>query len=168
MRIKRWFISRNHGDDNPQCSSLLEMLLWSGQVALYAWDFPSSWSLRVPFTSLLFYGSSGFVYSLVFMEHIHLWFIVERHIGGKLFEMHVSENNLIPPSQLIDGLDMEMWIGNQFPLELWRHNSVVFLLSCCCSQGWGHFLIFEHAHHCTTVKIQNYSIIAEISLMLPL
>lgn len=122
-----------------------------------------------PFTSLLFYGSCGFlVYSLVFMEHIHLWFIEERHIGGKLFEMHMSENNLIPPSRLIDGLDMEMWIGNQFPLELWRHLSLVFLLPCCCSQGWDHFLIFEHAPHCTAVKIQNYSITTKISLMLPL
>lgn len=52
MRIKRWSIGRNHGDDSPQSSGLLEMLLRSGLVTLCAGDPSSSRSLS-PFTSVL-------------------------------------------------------------------------------------------------------------------
>ena len=72
-------------------------------------------------------------------------------------------------SWLTVGLDMEMWVGSQFPLELWRHCSPVFLFPCCCSKGWGHcFLDLQTCpslhHHQDT----DLSLTVKISPMLPL
>lgn len=104
------------------------MLLWSGLVALGAWACPSSSSLNVYFSPVFWtlwllcllpcLWSTSTCNSLrkdtqeinclrcVFLKTI-------------LFHLH---------SWLTVGLDMEMWVGNQFPLKLWRHCSIVSML----------------------------------------
>lgn len=71
------------------------------------------WILCLPCSSPCFYAAHP---PMVHWGKTHRrWMVGDRHVW----------NILIPPPRWIDGLDMEMWVGNQFPLELWRRQPML-------------------------------------------